>query len=252
MPGSGPQPITRRRVLLLAVAALLTASALVAVAILLIGTFGTLQARILGSTALLAGYGILALPAAMLLDQGRARGLAAALVAVCAAAAGLALALVWQDDAPVWIGKSMITATAIAVAGALTAALAARRRDVDPPVVRTLFIASTILAAAAVALFSILMWAESLEDNAGGFRILGVLAVLALLAAALQPLLARARAAGVQVRMRITVAPGATEEVSAEGRDAAAAVAAGIRRAERAGGRVVAVELIERSEVPPD
>lgn len=249
MPGSRAQPITRRRVLLLAVAALLTASALLAVAILLIGTFGTLQARILGSTALLAGYGILALPAAMLLDQGRARGLAVALVAACAAAAGLALALVWQDEAPVWVGKSMITATAIAVAGALTAALVARRRDPEPPVVHALFIASTTLAAAAVALFSILMWTES--ESAGGFRILGVLAVLGLLAAALQPLLARARAAGVQVRMRITVAPGATEEVSVEGRDAAAAVAAGIRRAEGAGGRVVAVELLERSAVSP-
>ena len=114
---------------------------------------------------------------------------------------------------------------------------------------RVLFIASTTLAAAAVALFSILMWTES--EGAGAFRILGVFAVLALLAAALQPLLARARAAGVQVRMRITIAPGATQEVSAEGRDAAAAVAAGIRRAEGLGGQVAAVELLERSVVPP-
>ena len=75
--------------------------------------------------------------------------------------------------------------------------------------------------------------------------------VLDLLAAALQPILARARAAGVRVRMRITTTPGATEEVSAEGRDLAAAVAAGIRRAEGEGGHVVAVELVERAVVPP-
>ncbi len=249
MPGSRPQPVTRRRVLLLAVAALLTASALLAVAILLVGDFGTTQARILGTTALLAGYGILALPAMMLLDQGRARGLAAGLVAACAAAAGLAVAAVWQDEAPVWIGKAMMTATAMAVAGAMTAALAARRRDVEPPVVRVLFVASAVLAAAAVALFSILMWSES--EDVGAFRILGVLAVLALLTAALQPLLARARAAGVRVRMRITLAPGAVEEVSADGRDVAAAVAAGIRGAEESGGQVAAVELLQRSEVPP-
>lgn len=249
MPGSGPQPITRRRVLLLAVAALLTASALLAVAVLLIGTFGTLQARILGSTALLAGYGILALPAAMLLDQRRARGLAVALVAACAAAVALALALVWQDEAPDWIGKSMITATAIAVSGAVTAALVARRRDVDPPVVRFLLVASTSLAGVAVALFSLLIWTGS--ESAGGFRILGVLAVLALLGAALQPLLARARATGARVRMRITAASGVPEEISAEGRDLAAAVAAGIRRTEGAGAHVTVVEVLERSEEPP-
>ncbi|MBJ7455231.1 MAG: hypothetical protein JHC74_04140 [Thermoleophilia bacterium] len=249
MPGPAPQPITRRRVLLLAVAALLTVSALLAVTILLIGTFGTLQARILGSTALLAGYGILALPAAMLLDQGRARGLASALVAASAAAAGLAFALVWQDEAPVWVGKSMMTATATAVAGAMTAALVARRRATDPGVVRALLVASTVLAAAAVALFSILMWSEA--EDSGAFRVLGVLAVLSLLAAALQPILARARGAGVRVRMRITPASGASEEVSAEGRDLAAAVAAGIRRVEGAGGRVAAVEVLDRAEAPP-
>jgi peptidoglycan/LPS O-acetylase OafA/YrhL len=249
MPGPRPRPVTRRRALLLAVAALLTASALLAVAILLIGTFGTLQARILGTTALLAGYGVLALPATVLFDQGRARGAAAGLVLACAAAAGLALALVWQDEAPEWTGKSMMTANAVALAGAMIAALLGRRREVEPPLVHALFVASAALAAFAVALFSILMWSES--ENAGAFRILGVLVVLALLTAALQPILARARGAGVRVRMRISAGSGATQEVSADGRDMAAAVAVGIRRVEASGARITAVEVLERGEAPP-
>jgi hypothetical protein len=51
--------------------------------------------------------------------------------------------------------------------------------------------------------------------------------------------------------MRIIPASGASEEVSAEGRDLAAAVAAGIRRVEGAGGRVAAVEVLDRAEAPP-
>ncbi len=249
MSGSRSQPWTHRRALLLAVAALLTASALLAVAILLIGRFGTVEGRILGTTALLGGFGILALPAAMLLDQGRRPRLAGALLAACAAGAALAVLLVWQDDPPVWLAKTMVTVTAVAVATAQTAALVARRGAFEPRLVERLFVTGTVLAAAATALFAYVIWTESGDGLLG--RLLGALLVLDLLAAALQPILARARAAGVRVRLHITTASGSSEEVSAEGRDLAAAVAAGIRRSEGAGGRVVAVELLERAAVPP-
>lgn len=249
MPGSRAQRPTRRRALLLGVAVVLTASALLAVAILLIGRFGTLEGRILGTTALIGAFGILALPAAMLLDQGRARHLAWALLALCGLGAILFIGLIWQDDPPEELGKSTVTVTAVAVALFQTAALVARRRDFEPLVVRVLFVVAGALATAATAVLSYLVW----SDAGGGLapRVLGALVVLDLLAAALQPILARARAAGVRVRMRITVASGAYEEVSAEGRDLAAAVAAGIRRAEGAGGPVVAVELLDRAAVPP-
>jgi len=249
MPGSRAQRPTRRRALLLGVAVLLTASALLAVAILLIGRFGTLEGRILGTTALMGAFGILALPAAMLLDQRRARHLAGALLALCGLGGVLFIVLIWQDDPPQELGKSAVTVTAIAVALFQAAALVARRRDFEPPFARVLFVASVALATAATAVLSYLVWSDAGDGLAP--RVLGALVVLDLLAAALQPILARARAAGVRVRMRITVAPGMSEEVSAEGRDLAAAVAAGIRRAEGAGGRVVAVELLERAAVPP-
>ncbi len=249
MLGTRSQPITRRRAVLLAVAALLTASSLLAVAILLIGRFGTVEGRILGTTALLGGFGILALPAAMLLDQGRAHRLAGALLVLCGVSAALLIVLIWRDEPSEAFGKSAATAAAIAIGLAQAAALLARRSDVEPRVVRILFAVSTILAALATAVFSSLVWSDS--GDGVWARILGALVVLDLLTAALQPLLARARAAGVQVRMRVTVDSGASEEVSAQGRDVAAAVAVGIRRLEAHGRHVVAVELIARSLVPP-
>lgn len=252
MTGSRPRRPTRRRALLLGVAALLTASALLAVAILLIDRFGTVEGRILGTTALLGGFGLLALPAAMLLDLERAHALAAALLALCLGGAALTVTLVWWGDAPTWLGKTTGTAVALAAAAAQTAALVARRGAFEPAIVGRLLVAATALAAAVVVVFSAMIWADS--GDGPGPRILGALLVLDLLAAALQPILARARAAGVRVRMRVTLAPAppggrGSEEISADGRDAAAAVAAGIRRAERDGGAVAAVEVIERTPV---
>jgi hypothetical protein len=63
--------ITGKRFVLLAVADLLTAAAALAIGILLFGDFGSTEGRILATTALLAGYGLFALPAAVLRDQRR-------------------------------------------------------------------------------------------------------------------------------------------------------------------------------------
>ena len=59
--------------LLFAVAVLVSAAAALAIAILLFGHFGQTEGRILATTAILAGYGLLTLPAAMLRDQHRRR-----------------------------------------------------------------------------------------------------------------------------------------------------------------------------------
>jgi hypothetical protein len=53
------RPITGKRLVLLAVAGLLTAAAALAIGILLFGDFGSTEGRILATTALLAGYGLL-------------------------------------------------------------------------------------------------------------------------------------------------------------------------------------------------
>lgn len=62
-----------RRILLLGVATLLSASALLTVAILLFGgEFGRTGGRIIGTTALPAGHGVAVIPAATLFDRGLA------------------------------------------------------------------------------------------------------------------------------------------------------------------------------------
>ena len=60
-------PRTARRLLLTAVAVSITATALLAIGVLLFGSFGETEGRILGSTMILAGYALLALPAGFLL-----------------------------------------------------------------------------------------------------------------------------------------------------------------------------------------
>jgi hypothetical protein len=89
-----------KRLILLAVAVLLSGSALLAIAILLVGRFGGTEGRILGTTALLAGFGLVALPAVVLLDKERARRLAQTAVALDAIAALLALVLLGAARAP--------------------------------------------------------------------------------------------------------------------------------------------------------
>lgn len=104
----GEPPITGKRLVLLAVASLLTAAAALAIGILLFGDFGSTEGRILATTALLAGYGLMTLPAAILRDQRRAAGLTGALVALAVAAASLTTVAVWTDEADV-LGKAIGT-----------------------------------------------------------------------------------------------------------------------------------------------
>ena len=84
-----------RRAVLLGVAGLLSAAALFAIVILLVGHFGRTEGRILGTTGVLAAFGVVVLPATVLLEQGRARRLAAALVAFGAVTAALYIVTIW-------------------------------------------------------------------------------------------------------------------------------------------------------------
>jgi hypothetical protein len=233
--------VTGRRILLLVVAGLLTASALLAIGILLMGRFGSTEGRILGTTALLAGYGTVALPAVMLLDQGRYRPLSLASATLAAVGAVLALALVWTPSAGESFGKTVGSVTVFAVMCAQASALAFRRQDRDPPVVRRLFALSCgtggLIAVTGTAMF----WA----NPNGGFypRLFGALVVLDLLLVALQPILARARPSGPVHRLRVVVAAGEAVTVTIEGGDLATAAAKAIRSVERKGGRVTGIEM---------
>jgi hypothetical protein len=233
-----------KQILVLAVAGLLSASALLAIVILLVGHFGETQGRIIGTTALLAGYGLLALPSTILVDQGRSRRLGAGSLVLAAAGASLALAALWSDDPPAALGKAVGTATAFALAAAQAAALAGRHRERDPASVRRLFVLSNVLAPGAAAMFTALLWLETGRESYA--RLLAALVVLDLLVVALQPLLARARpvAASYRLRMNVGLPDEATIEVEAP--DLAAAVAKAIRAAEREGRRVRGLEVVEQ------
>lgn len=231
--------MSERRILLLCIAGLLSTTALLAIGILLVGRFGSIQGKILGSTALLAGYGLVALPAAVLLDQGRHRRLALASAFLAVAGAAVALAGIWTGSET--LGKSVGTVTAFALAGAQVSALTARRREGDPTAVRRLFAASCGAALVAAAAFAVFIW---VQPNGSLFpRLFGSLVVLDLLLAALQPILARARPAEPAHRLRIVLATGETLEIVGEVGNLSAAVARAIRRLERSGERVARIEI---------
>ena len=233
--------MTGRRILLLVVAGLLTASALLAIGILLVGHFGSTEGRILGTTALLAGYGLVTLPAVMLLDQGRFRPLALASGTLAVVGAVLALALVWTPSAGDTFGRTVGSVTVFAVMGAQASLLAFRRQDRDPPAVRRLFAAScgtgALIAVSATAMF----W----TSPQGGLypRLFGSLVVLDLLLVALQPIFARARPAGAVHHLRVVLSSGEVVTVTVEGGDLAAAAAKAIRSAEHGGRTVTGIEV---------
>jgi hypothetical protein len=176
----------RRRILLFVVVGLLCASALLAIAILLLGRFGDVERRIVATTLLLAGYGVVSLPGVLLLDQGRRRMLAKGVVGLACAGAALAIISVWGFSDVDAVGRSVGTATVLAVALAQVAALAARRADRDPPTVRRLFAASCVTAAAVAGAAIALLWTQPSASLYA--RLLAALVVLDLLLVALQPL----------------------------------------------------------------
>jgi hypothetical protein len=238
--------VSGKRILLLGVAGLLSATALLAIAILVVGHFGNTQGKILGSTALLAGYGLIALPAVVLLDQGRSRSLGLATASLAAVGAAVALAAIWSESDT--LGRSVGSVTAFALAGAQISALTARRRDGDPAIVRRLFVVSCGTVLGAAASFAIFIWSQ--PSGSLFPRLFGSLVVLDLLLVALQPILARARPAGPVHRLRVSVASGEAVTVTIDGGDLASAAARAIRGVERDGHRVTGLE-VENGAVSP-
>lgn len=241
-------PLTRpgrsKRILLFAVVTALSTTALLAIGILLLGDFGEREGRILATTALLAAYGLLALPAGFLFDQRRLRGLAATVLVLAATGFAFAVAAVWTGP-PDELGKALATITAFGVASTQTAALAARRREQDPKAVRRLFAASIALALVLAAMVTAAAWGE-IVDNSAYYRILAAVAVLDVLMVALQPLLALTRPVGAAYRLRVFVEPGEMIETTVEAPDLASAAARAIRTIERGGRQVTSLEREKR------
>jgi len=233
-------PRAGKRLVLLAVAGLLTGAAGLAIGILLVGDFGSTEGRILATIALLACYGLLALPAAILRDQRRAAGLAAAVGTLALAGASLATVAVWTDGGDV-LGKALGTVTGWLVAVVQPAALMLRRREHDPRVVRLLFVASSSLVLLLALMFTTLLWAEI--DSERHARVFGALVVLDVLLVTLQPVLARARPPAIAHRLRVRVATGRSIDMTVDATDLAAAASKAIRTVERDGQRVLGVEF---------
>lgn len=238
--------MTRRRVLLLTVALLLSVSALLAIVVLLVGRFGSTEGRILGSTALLAAFGLIALPGVVLLDSERARRVALAGVASAAIASLLSLVAIWSRSSSDTLGRTVGSAAVVAVALSQVCALTARRDTGDPAPVRRLFAASCATATLAATLAVTFVWSDPHGTLAP--RVLGAVVVLDLLLVALQPILARARPGVVVHRFEIVLVSGERVAVSVEGGDIASAAARAIRSVGRKRGSIVELD-IKRDEV---
>jgi hypothetical protein len=232
-----------RRVVLLAVAALLTGAAALAIGILLFGDFDQTEGRILATTAALAGYSLLALPAAILRDRRRLPALAIAVLALAGAAAILAVVGIWADGLGETFGKALGTVNAWLIASVQIAALALRRTERDPRSVRRLLAASSSLVILLVTLLTVVIWAEIDSEAAG--RVLGTLLVLNVLFVALQPVLARIRPAGRTYLLRVVVAPQENIDLTIDAVDAGAAASKAIGMLERDGRRILNVSFVD-------
>lgn len=224
-----------RRLVLYGVATSLSATALLAIGILLFGDFGETEGQILLTTTLLAGYGLLALPAAYLFDRRSLPLLAAVVVVLSALGFALAVAVVWAGDVSEELWKTLATVTAFGVAATQTAALARRPSR--------LFAASVLLVLVLAAMVSAAAWGEI--ESTGYYRALGALVVLDVLAVALQPILGLARRPAEAHRLVLATEPGGRSEASIEAPDFASAVERAVRAAERDGRRVLRIERLD-------
>lgn len=241
---------SRRRILLLVVAGLLSASALLAIGILLVGHFGRTEGRILGTTGLLAGYGLVGLPSTILLDQRRLVRLPVVGLALAAVGASVALTAVWTDNPSAALVRTVGTVTVFALATAQSCALAARRHERDPTLVRRLFSLSVALAVSIAAMFASLLWARIGQGDYP--RLLAALIVLDLAVVALQPIIARARRSSSIYRLRLVVEPGETLVMDVEAVDLAAAAAKTIRTLEGDGRRILRLAIGEPPAEQPE
>ena len=182
----------KRRLLLIAALASLTAAALLAIALLLFGDFGSTEGRILGTTLAVSLYSLLAMPGSILIERRVVVALGWATIALSAVSFVLAVAALWEllGDELGW--KLTGSATAWAAAGTQISALTSRRSSDDAEAVRAAYVAACALAVVLAAMVTFAIAAE-LEDAETFFRVLAALAVLNVFLLGLQPILRRLR-----------------------------------------------------------
>jgi hypothetical protein len=145
--------------------------------------------QLLTSAVVLGLFSLLAYPGAMLLDQGRGSILAWSAVLLSALGLLWAFRTVWGDfhgDDGSW--RLLVTLTACATAVSQVCATTARRRETDPSAVDRLYTASTLLVYLLAGMVTFAAW-DALGADPFFWQLLGVTALLDLVAVVLQPLL---------------------------------------------------------------
>lgn len=236
-----------RRLFLRGLIVSLTATALLAIGVLLFGDLGETGGKIVATTALLSGFSLLGMPGAALLDHGRAVWLGWLTLGLAGYALAHALVLLWTEEQSGW--KLLLTGVAFTAAGSQASATTGRLRESDGRWVRILYVAAIAGSVLLAALASFAAWRE-LEDEEGFFRVLAALAVAVVLTTILQPILRRTAREDEAERsfvLALATAGGREVERTVEAPDFASAAASAIRELERSGEEVVRVERSRRS-----
>jgi hypothetical protein len=195
-----------RRLFLLSLVVSLCLTAALAIGTLLFGDFDENGGNLVATTAFLSLASLLALPAGVLLDHGRAPLLAWTVIVAAAAAFVLAEIALWSvEEEPAW--KLALILGLVALAGAQAASTTWPLSRDDGPTVIWLYWIGIALTVGLALMISIAVWEESGE---GGVRLMAATAIAALLATLLQPIVRRLQGPARRPRelvLRLDTAP---------------------------------------------
>jgi hypothetical protein len=197
-----------RRLFLRTLVVSLCLTAAIAIGTLLFGEFDDEAWRIVLTTTFLALASLLALPAGVLLDHGRGRLLAQAVLLLTGAGLGVALLALWADPEADWVWKLALTFGLAALVGAAAATTTWPRSPGDTPLLTWLYWTAVLLSSALVAMILAGVWRGSDADDS--IRFMGALAIGAVLATLIQPIVRRLQQqqpAGGELVLRVDRAP---------------------------------------------
>jgi hypothetical protein len=225
-----------RRLLIRAIVAGLCITAGVGIVLLLAGSIDDTSFRILITTTAVSFFGLLAVPAGMLLERNRLSWLGRASATLTGATFLLTLVVTWLHDVPSSLWRTWAVLGTLTLAAAQGAAVEARRRDTDSDGIR-LLVSLSMVSGAALAALGVGGILGSIDDG-GYYRLVGAIAIIDVLLISVVAVLRRGSGpVGQTHRVRVD-----GRLVEAPGRDFAAAVAKAIRDAEKAGTPVRRVE----------
>jgi hypothetical protein len=225
-----------RRLLLRTTLTALSATAAVAILVLLSRSFDDTSWRILGTTTTISVCALLAVPVGVLLERGTRRILARTSAALTALTLVSTIAGIWDTPHEAAYAKAWAVTATLALAAAQACAVEARRRDTDSENIRLLVAASSVTAALLAGLGSLAIVAEI--SGSGFYRVLGAIGILDVLLVVVVAVMRRGVGPIDQThRLRVD-----GRLVESPGRDFAAAAANAIRDAERSGETVRRVE----------